>query len=164
MTATLEESALLDFLSERLADYDLGALGPLDVLADRMIAALPDIGAPWGPAIGPVYTSAGLQEWLGISRQAISQHVRGRRILRLTTADGVSVFPSFQFGANGDRLPYLREVLDALAQGIDDPWTWAVWLNTPGSQGLTHAENLRRGDPTAVLEQAREDAANWSRP
>jgi len=151
-------------LAERLTDYDLIALGPLDVLADRMVAALPDAGAAWGAVIGPVYTSKGLQDWLGVSRQAISQHVLHHRILRLTTADGVSVFPSFQFDASGDRLPYLHEVLDALSEGINDPWTWATWLNTADASGETQAERLRRGEWVAVCEQARDDAAAWSRP
>jgi len=159
-----EKRALLDHLEERLADRDLSAFGSLDALADRMVATLPDEGAVWGAAIGPVYTSRGLQEWLGITRQAISQHAQNRRILRLTTADGVSVFPSFQFGSNGERLPHLKEVLDTLATGIDDPWIWATWLNTPDNKSRTHAELLRSSDWRSVHEQAREDAAAWSQP
>lgn len=157
------EQQLFDYLEQQLAGFDLAVLGPVDVLGDRMIAALPDAGAAWGAVVGPVYTSQGLQRWLGVSRQAISQHVQARRILRLTTADGVSVFPSFQFDEGGGRLPHLNDVLDALAEGVDDAWTWAGWLNTPNSTGLTQASRLRRGDWKLVREQAVEDAAAWCR-
>ena len=162
-TRSAEENALFDYLEERLAGHDLSALGPLDALADRMVAALPGAGAAWGETIGGVYTSKGLQEWLWITRQAVSQLVQERKILRLTTADDVSVFPAFQFDDSGTRLPHLKEVLDVLAHGIDDPWTWAAWLNTPDSFGQTHAEKMRLGDWELVHEQAREDAAAWSR-
>jgi len=175
MTATLEQVidltglpdsqvALLEHLTERLAGRDLTDLGPLDRLADRMVAALPDADAGWGAIIGPVYSSSGLQKWLQISRQAVSQQVLNGRILRLTTADGVSVFPAFQFDDTGERLPGLGQVLDALAAGIDDPWTWAAWLNTPDETGRTQAAKLRQGELTAVCEQAQEAAAAWSRP
>jgi len=169
MTVVLErelsdaERELFDYLEQQLAVFDLADLGPIDVLADRMIAALPDTGAVWGPIVGPVYTSQGLQRWLGISRQAINQHVQGRRILRLTTTDGVSVFPSFQFDSNGGRLPHLSDVLDVLATGVDDPWTWASWLNAPDKAGLTNAARLRNGDWELVRESASEDAAAWCR-
>jgi len=157
------EQRLFDYLEQQLADFDLADLGPIEALADRMIAALPDAGAAWGPVVGPVYTSQGLQRWLGVSRQAISQHVQSRRILRLTTVDGVSVFPSFQFDDCGGRLPHLNDVLDALAAGVDDAWTWASWLNTPDNTGLTQASRMWQGDWKLVREQADEDAAAWCR-
>lgn len=159
-----DERALFEYLEDRLANHDLSALGSLEAVADKMVAALPDAGTAWGSVIGPVYTSKGLQQWLMISRQAINQHVQEHRILRLTTADDVSVFPSFQFDDQGGRLPHLRDVLNTLAQGVDDAWTWAAWLNTPDSDGVTQAEKLRHGKWEAVCELAREDVAAWSHP
>ena len=156
------EEELLDYLRQRLQDIDIEALGPLDAVADKMIASMPDAGASWSTVIGPVYTSAGLQRWLGITRQAISQHVAGNRILRLTTADGVSVFPAFQFNATGDRLPHLKEILEILASGIPDPWTWATWLNTVGADHVTNAERMRRGEWQLVAQLALEHSGAWS--
>lgn len=161
---TDQERELMDYLEERLAEIDLTTLGSLDELADRMVAALPDQGAAWGEVIGPVYTGRGLQDWLGISRQAISQQSQSQRILRLTTADDIFVYPSFQFGPTGERLPHLQDVLGILQSGIDDPWTWAAWLNTPDATGLTMAERLRQGQWQEVCDLATEDAAAWSRP
>ena len=82
----------------------------------------------------------------------------------MTTADGVSVFPAFQFDAYGNRLPHLKKVLDILYHGIDDPWTWATWLNTENRDGQTNADRLRHGDWESVVEQATQDSWAWSRP
>jgi len=158
------EIALCERLVQRLADYDLSALGSLDAVADRLVASLPDTGAAWCKIVGPVYTSSGLQKWLGITRQAVSQHAQHRRFLRLLTADDVSVFPAFQFSERGQYLPHLKDVLDILATGIDDPWTWATWLNTADDEGQTFAEKLWAGQWEQVCDQAREDANAWSQP
>ena len=158
------ERTLLEILEKRLANRDLEALGTVEDIADRMLAALPDEGTAWAEVVGPVFTSKGLQNWLGISRQAISQHVLARRILRLKTSDNISVFPGFQFDHDGGRLPHLSQVLGELVKGIADPWTWASWLNSPDSDGVTHAERLRQGEWEAVVHEASEDAAAWSRP
>jgi len=155
---------VLETTRSLLADRDLRPLGSAQSLADRLVAALPDAGAAWREVVGPVYTSQGLQKWLGITRQAISQHAQSRRFLRLITADGVSVFPSFQFDDEGQYLPHAKDVLDALAQGIDDPWTWATWLNTPDNEGQTYADRMRAGQWQLVCEHARDDAAAWSQP
>jgi len=152
---------LVDSLDSRLLEYDLSLLGSPEGLADVMIAALPSVGAAWSSTVGPVYTSKGLQNWLGISRQAISQKAQEGHYLRLRTADGVFVFPSFQFNESGQRLPHLKDVLSELAKGTDDAWMWAAWLNTPDKDGVTHADTLRHGNWESICELAREDAAAW---
>jgi hypothetical protein len=147
-----------------LAERELTGLGSLEAVADRMIAAIPNQASPWAAVVGPVYTAKSLERWLGISRQAVSQHAKARRLLRLTTADGVAVFPAFQFDDVGARLPGLKPVLDTLAGGLNDPWTWAAWLNTPGDDGVTHAARLRQGDLAVVLAEAAADADAWGAP
>ncbi|MDR2715682.1 MAG: hypothetical protein LBB46_02915 [Coriobacteriaceae bacterium] len=154
--------SLVDSLNNRLAKHDLSLLGPPEALVDRMIAALPVAGAAWSSAVGPVYTSQGLQKWLGVSRQAISQKAKCWDLLRLETADGEFVFPSFQFNDSGQRLPRLKDVLCELAKGTEDAWVWAAWLNAPDKDGITHAAKLRRGDWESVRDLACEDAAAWS--
>ena len=148
-------------LISKLPGHDLSALGAPEALADRMIAALPSAGAQLASVVGPVYTSKGLERWLGISRQAISQNALKRHFLRLTTADGVSVFPSFQFSESGQRLPHLSAILHELAKGTEDAWLWATWLNTPDENGVTHADELRAGSWEMVFDLASEDAAAW---
>ena len=158
------EQAIFERLRERLADRDLTEYGSADEIADRFMASLPDAGIELARAVGPCFRSQGLQKWLGISRQALNQHVQARRILRLVTSDGVSIYPGFQFDNNGERLPHLKDVLDILATGINDPWTWAMWLTTPDDGGVTSATQLRNGEWKKVFDDAMEDAAAWSRP
>ena len=163
-TRSTAEEELLARLQQRLADIDIASLGPLDAVADKMIASMPEAGASWSQVIGPVYSSAGLQRWLGITRQAISQHVASNRILRLTTADDVHVFPAFQFSAAGARLPHLKDILEILATGIPDPWTWATWLNAPDADRVTNAERMRLGNWQFVAQLALADSGAWSQP
>ena len=127
----------------------------------KIITALLDSGAAWSSAVGPVYTSHGLQSWLGVSLQAISQRAKANHCLRLQTVEGVYVFPSFQFNESGQGLPHLKESIAELAKGSNDAWMWAAWLNAPDKNGKTHAEKLRGGNWEDVRALAREDAAAW---
>ncbi|MDR1712297.1 MAG: hypothetical protein LBR58_10685 [Propionibacteriaceae bacterium] len=154
------EERLLTLLRAELRGRDLKAVGPLDAVVTRMVASIPE-ASRWSQTVGPVYTTRGLSKWLGISRQAIHQFVQQKSILRLTTADGVAVYPAFQFDDSGRRLPGLREVVAALASGVDDAWTWAAWLNAQLPGQSTMAQRLRSGDLAAVLAEARADAQSW---
>jgi len=160
---TDEEFELFHSLRQYLDGYDLSTMGSMADLAEKMAGTLPDAGAAWGPVVGPVYTTASLRRWLGMSRQAINQHVKEHRILRLVTSDNRSVYPSFQFDAAGGRLPHLRDILDVLATGVDDPWAWASWLNSPDSHGDTNVQHLFNGDWQLVLDDAKETAIAWNR-
>ncbi|MCL2735410.1 MAG: hypothetical protein FWD75_02125 [Propionibacteriaceae bacterium] len=149
------ERELLDLVAQRLAGRHLSTLGPLDVLADRMVAALPQPAVGDLPDVGGVYTTSRLVDYLGISRQTLCHLIERRRVLHLTDASGVNVFPAFQFDAHGKRLPHLSDVLDALDKTTDDPWRWAVWLITPDGDGRTPVERLRDGQWHDVVHAAR---------
>ena len=64
-----------------------------------------------------------------------------------------------QFRADGAIVPHLAAVLHALAGGVDDPWTWALWLaarDPGGFDGLSAYEWLAVGrDPAPLLAEAR---------
>ena len=56
--------------------------------------------------------------------------------------------------------------LDVLRTGVDNPWTWAQWLNTPltdddGVEQPANIERLREGQLADVLLEAEHDAAAW---
>ena len=153
---------LINLLERELPTRELSRLGTPEDVARKIIAALPDAGAAWSSAVGPVYTSHGLQSWLGVSRQAISQKAKANHYLRLQTTDGVYVFPSFQFNENGQGLPHLSDILSELAKGANDTWMWATWLNTPDDNGETNADKLRGGNWEYVRDLARDDATAWS--
>jgi hypothetical protein len=158
------EQELLDLLRAGLKERDLAELGPLPELADRMLAALPQTDSPWAEALGPVYTTRSLSTFLGITRQAISQAAQARTILRLTTSDSVAVYPAFQFDRHGARLPGLAQTLNRLDQGSSDPYVWALWLNSPDTDGLTQTDQLRLGRLDQVLAQADQAVRAWTAP
>ncbi|SDH31552.1 hypothetical protein [Microbacterium sp. 77mftsu3.1] len=122
-----------DEVADRLREILLGYPGLEDSNADDitrvLTSRLPERN-PWPDVIGPCYTSGSLQRELGISRQALWKAVAAHRVLRLTTADNLSVYPAFQV-QNGHLVPGLDRVLAELAKGPDAPLMWAQWLNKP---------------------------------
>lgn len=100
---------------------------------------------------------------LGVTRRAIRYRADTRRLLGVRTSDGQRVYPVWQFRDDGPTIPHLREVLDILAEGIDDPWTWATWLaaELPRRFGGKPAHRwLAEGhDPAPVLSGAHRTAS-----
>lgn len=141
-------------LLDKLESMDMPSL-------EQWLPLLPDEGAEWAEVVGPVYSTTALCRWLGITRQALAGRVQRRTVLRLETDEHDMVYPAFQFNQTKESLPGLSRVLTALAQGTDDEWTWAAWLNTPDIDGLTNAQRLRSGEVELLLPVAVHDARAW---
>ncbi len=142
---------------------DLGT--PAEV-AKQMLAAVPD-PSPWSEALGPFYRTPQVRSLLGgVSRQALEDRMRRHTLLGLRTADGVIVYPRFQFDERHAVLAGLAEVLRVLrASGVDD-WTLAGWLvaRRDGLEGHSPVEWLRGGrDVETLLGAARDAAARFAR-
>lgn len=116
--------------------------------------------SPWADVVGPCYTVGTLCQVLGVSSRHLSDAGAELRLLRLPTADGVDLFPTFQV-RGGQLCPGMASVLAVLRRGIDDPWTWAQWLNSPGCNGVIAVESLWKGDVGEVLRDAERDACAW---
>lgn len=114
--------------------------------------------------IGPFYSSRRVESLLGVSRQAVSERARNHRLLRVTTSDGVKVFPSFQFNAGGVR-SNLVPLIEVLLGSDADPWTVAYWLTAPQAHfnDRTAVEVVDEGEGAQrkLLALARDDAAAW---
>jgi hypothetical protein len=120
---------------------------------------------PWADIVGPYYTPASLARALGWTEAKVNEAADSLALLRLTTSDGVECYPAFQV-QDGEPLNGLADVLRVLRSGVDAPWTWAQWLNTPltdedGVVQPANIERLRAGQLTEVLLEARHDAATW---
>ncbi|MEB0004517.1 hypothetical protein QN357_16435, partial [Cryobacterium sp. RTC2.1] len=64
------------------------------------------------------------------------------------------LFPSFQFGPDGEFLPSLDRVLKALGDTLDD-WSIALWIVYRDPQdGISNFERLRSGDAETVVQRA----------
>ncbi len=135
---------------------DAGALG-------RRAALLTAAEAVWSRHLGPMLESREVQELLGVSRQAVSDFHRRRRLLALRGEDGRVRFPAFQFGRGGVRKA-VAEVLAVLAAAELSPHTLASWWKTPqrALDGTTPAVWLARGqDAKRVVEAAHRSAARF---
>lgn len=124
-------------LEERLSAYaeqgrSLKEIGPARELARRMLEAVP-VPSRWDEVLGPFYSTSQVTKLFGgISRQALDDRRKRHTILGLKTADGVLVYPSFQFDEQSRVLRGLPEVLQCFRQVSDaDDWTLAGWLVSP---------------------------------
>ncbi|WP_420367536.1 hypothetical protein [Curtobacterium sp. L1-20] len=162
------EASLIEALRGRILGGRVdGALedgADVELLADRMVAALPTVKHEADALIGPFYDTPTLAAWRGVTRQALSKATARRDLIGLKIGDGSLVFPSFQFGVTGSPLPNLRQVLALVDPDRIDPWGSALWLNTPADEfgGTTAAEALRDGREDQVLAAARRAAHAWA--
>ncbi|HXU30576.1 MAG TPA: hypothetical protein VN851_08380 [Thermoanaerobaculia bacterium] len=157
-------------LEVRISDYaehgrSFNELGSADELAARMLQAVPAVSR-WNDVLGPFYGTPQVAKMCGgISRQALADRRERRTILGLKTADGVVVYPAFQFDAKNQILRGMPEVLQSF-RGIDvDDWTIAGWLVSPSRvlEGRSVVEWLRQGrdlEPAVTL--ARDAARRFS--
>lgn len=117
-------------------------------------------GALWTDHAGPFLDTEGVAAALdGVSKQAVSQRVQGRRLLALRTGSGRWVYPLWQFH-HGALLPGLPEVLAAAGYDPRRPvtgWTVASWLATEDPElGGAPRDLLAAGRLAPVLAVARD--------
>ena len=150
-------------LREQAARYGTPQISP--EVAGQRAAALAVAGQAWAQDAGPFYDTAGARAALGgVSKQAVSQRVRERRLLALRLAPDRSgqqrlVYPVWQFRPGV--LRRLPKVLDAAGYDPGRPvtgWTIAAWLTTPDEQlrGSAPVELLQADHLVPVLAAARE--------
>ena len=145
------------------AGRDPAAYGSPTELAERMLAAVPTVNV-WDAQLGPFYDTAGLTRYLGVSKQALADRVKRRRMLAMTTSDGKVVYPVLQF-AGRDLLSGLPDVLAVFRDVPVDGWTLASWLVSPSPNldGMSVVEWLRAGREVAAAQAvAQTTAARWS--
>lgn len=157
-------------LKERLSQYvehghSLDEIGSAEELADRMLQAVP-MASRWNDLVGPFYSTNQVAKICGgISRQALADRRERRTILGLKTADGVIVYPTFQFDEKNRVVSGLPEVLQCF-RGVEvDDWTLAGWLVSPSRAlgGRSAVDWLHLGrelEPVLVL--ARDAAQRFS--
>lgn len=157
---------------KKVVDDQLDASGmaaePLDeddarYVADRVRSVLSALKArrAWEKHIGPILTHGQTLDVTGWTKQALSQAVKDRRVLRLTAEDGTSGYWSEGF-TETDRgyrpLPGLKTVLTVWADTGADSWTVASWMSStqPELGGRTPRQALLDGDTSDVERLARQ--------
>jgi hypothetical protein len=145
------------------ARIDPSKFGDPEDIANAMVAAIP-LGHVYDEISGPFYDTSGLTRWLGISRQALHQKVKGHAILACPLDDGTLVYPTWQFLDSGVTIPSLADVLSTLSEGTTDAWMIALWMQAQSEQldGHRPSEWLRQGsDASRVTSMARHVAGAW---
>src|SRR3954465_11322221 len=145
-------------LEERLSSYteqgrSLEKIGRPEDVARRMLATVPE-PSRWDDLLGPFYGGGQVAKLLGgISRQAVADRRERRTLLGLKTADGVVVYPTFQFDDRNQVLPGLAEILQAFRDSAVDDWTLAGWLVAPSKalRGQSVVQALRAGGDLDLL-------------
>ncbi len=136
-------------------------------LAERMLAVVPR-SQVYDKELGPFHTTDGVRHLLGgVSRQAVFDRVRRGTLLQVRTADGVSLYPIFQFeGAKVS--PSLRDVLVQFRSVPVDGWAIGAWLVAPVADLGGVAPRAWLSDPgnpvKPVVRLAAQTAAQWSLP
>ncbi|HUP23899.1 MAG TPA: hypothetical protein VNB06_13265 [Thermoanaerobaculia bacterium] len=134
-------------------------LGEPEAFGERAVAAQAPAPSPWDDLVGPFLRCEGVEARLGITRQAVAARAARRRLLRMVTADGVHLYPTWQF-ADGGLVPGLDEVISLFAEEAVDGWTLAGWLRTPDPELCeTPLETVKRGDVAGALAAARSASA-----
>jgi hypothetical protein len=122
------------------------------------------VSSRWDEALGPFYSASQAARVCG-GTSNLEDCRKRRAVLGLTTADGVMVYPVFQFDDQNRVLGGLPEVLECFPAGHVDDWAMAGWLVSPmrGLDGLSVVQWLRNGrDLAPVLVLARDAAHRFA--
>lgn len=146
-----------DVLAAVLAQYGLAADIPAASDAETLTRQL-----------GPYLSGRAVQQRAGVSRQALYGRRARWAVIGVPTDDHVDpiLYPARQFAdiTAATVLPGVQQAAQALAEGIDDPLTIAIWLDSahPDLDGQTAYTWLAAGrDPARVMAAARTDAGQW---
>lgn len=135
---------------------------PVDEVVSEVADVLIDDTAVIDQQVGVFWASAAVQARLGVSRQRVSAKVKSRQILRVTTSDGVSLYPEFQF-AGSAVVPGFGEALRALGDG-GTAWMIALWFTNPepALDGVTPIAALKAGRVDEVVALSRDVGERWA--
>lgn len=132
--------------------------GPPEELRDSR----PEDERTWREFLGPLLTSAQMQQRLGVSVRTLHRLVEKNQLLALPTNSGESVYPDFQFNKAGRVYTDLPRVLSIFDGVVVTSYTIASWLKGPKDYlgGVTPIRWLElERDPAPVIAGAEVAAA-----
>lgn len=92
-------------------------------------------GAVWHGQLGPVLDLRQASELLGVStHQTVFDLLEGRRLLAVSTKDGRTLIPVFQFTESGRLDEAVSTILGIFGDVEATGWTIASWFTTPNPE------------------------------
>src|SRR5512135_1913764 len=95
-----------DALAALVSEHEQRGVEASEVLGDpaefatKALHATAPVPSPWDELVGPFTLTDGVRARLGISRQAVAAKAARRRLLRVISADGLHLYPLWQFDGN----------------------------------------------------------------
>jgi hypothetical protein len=105
----------------------------------------------------PTLTSADVARLTGSTAKNVAakaNRLKSQKQIFSVTFKKTDYFPAFQFGADGEPLPVMNQIMTVF--GSRAGWALALWFMAPNSwlAGKSPAESLKK-DPKSVVEAAR---------
>jgi hypothetical protein len=119
---------------------ELGLSGDEPELGDaarlgQRAALVAAAGALWRGQLGPLLDMRQAKDLLGVSsRQAVHDLIQRRRLLAVSTEDGRTLIPLFQFTESGRPYEAVAAIVRVFAEVDATGWTIASWLTTPSAE------------------------------
>lgn len=143
---------LTQVLDDELSDQGIEDVAAVDLEyfseAIRSLVARLKTSREWEDQIGPRLTHADMLKLTGWTKQALSQAVRGHRVLRLLTDDGYTYLLAGLDGESPARpLVGIKDVLAPWSTADPRGWAVASWFMSPQPElaGHTPREALLAG-------------------
>ncbi|NYD76070.1 hypothetical protein [Leifsonia soli] len=113
--------------------------------------------------LGYAYSPETISELLDVGSEQLRSMVADNQVLQVVGAHGEAAFPVFQVTDQHKLLPGLGQLLGELADAVDDPWTWWIWLARPDIAfgGRAPWELLRDGETNKAIQAAGRAAWAW---
>jgi hypothetical protein len=117
---------------------------------------------PWIRVLGPLLDVEEARRVLHLenAREVGALQTKGQ-LLTLSSFEGQTLYPAFQFSPAGNPYPEIARVLEIFSGAVETPYTIASWFVSPQDllNDKTPAAWLQEGgDPTLLLEAARRTA------
>lgn len=107
---------------------------------------------------GPFYSPQAIIDGLGVTSEALEAMVVNREILKVITADGVSVYPAYQMvmgpSESASIHPGITRYHRILLDAGQDPWTAIYWMTSASEATRFRKPHhiLTQGSPSEVAE------------
>jgi hypothetical protein len=117
---------------------------------------------PWIQVLGPLLDVEEVRRVLHLknAREVSVLQTKGQ-LLTLSSFEGQTLYPAFQFSSAGKPYPEIAQVLEIFSGAVETPYTIASWFVSPQDllEDKTPAVWLQQGgDPTPLFEAARRAA------